>query len=304
MGAWLIGMGAGLPSYAQVFAQSQHFLAVILKQLVIIQVRSKWLAALCFVVLGVVKLPLESRAEAHLRAEGSLPVRGDFRLREDLGQLAFAASLGGLRSLVASMTYLQAFTAFERSRWDKVESLHNLTTQLQPRYAGYWDDAATRMAYDAASFYLNDPSRPRLYRNQLYRKNFERGIRFAEDGSKELPQSYLLHERLGEFYFRLVAVPEQKLLFPPDYRKAGEHYLASFENGGLPKNRRFAAYAFARVPDAPDLWQRAYDLLKGTISAGYESPTMVTVVKELEEKLHIPTEQRLKLSAQMPNEPR
>ena len=255
--------------------------------------RNTWLAIVCFLLIGLIKLPLEQRGAKFLRAEGLLPPSEGFRLRDDLGQLAFAATLGGLRSLVASMTYLQAFTAFERSNWAQVESLNSLTTQLQPRFYGYWDDAATRMAYDAASFYLYDKSRPGLYRNQLYRRNFERGIAFAEEGVRQLPNDRRLHERLGEFYFRLVGTPDQKLLYPPDYRKAGEHYLESYLDGGLPKNRRFAAYAWARVPDSPDLWQKAYDLLKQTHATGYRSPTSVSTLKELEVKLNIPLEKRL-----------
>ena len=263
--------------------------------------RPKYLALALFLLLGVAKLPLEQSIAQQMRESGSLAHAMDLRLRDNLGQMAFAATLGGLRSLVASLTYLQAFTAFERSNWAQVESLHRLTTQLQPRYAPYWDDGSTRLAYDAASFYLYDTSRPTLYRNQLYRQNFENGVNFAEEGLQHLPDSKQLHERLAEYYFRLAGTADQKALCPPDYRKAGEHYLKAWENGGLPVRRLFAAYAFSRVTDAPDLWKHAYHILMDFYNRGYRSPTSVSTIKELEKKLQITDSSRI--NAQTPPPP-
>jgi hypothetical protein len=52
--------------------------------------------------------------------------------------MGYAATLGGMRSLVASVSYLQAFIAFENTDWARVESLLTLTSSLQPRLELYW----------------------------------------------------------------------------------------------------------------------------------------------------------------------
>lgn len=262
--------------------------------------RLKTTALLVFLLIGILKLPLEHRAQISLRESGCLRPPASFSLRENLGQMAFAASLGGLRSLVASVVYLQAYTAFERSNWAQVESLHSLTTQLQPNYPPYWDDAATRLAYDAASHFLYDAQRPTLYRHQLYRQYFERGVGFAEAGTTHLPNSKLLHQRLGEFYSRIVGSPEQKRLTPPDHLKAAEHFLAAHANGALDWTERAAAYELARLEDAPEQWRTAYRILRRTYDQGYRLPTAINTLIDLENRLNIPPGQRIREAPQLP----
>jgi tetratricopeptide (TPR) repeat protein len=253
---------------------------------------SKAWAIAVFLIIGIVKLPLEQRACEQMKSTGTLKAPVAPTLRENLGQAAFAASLGGLRSLVASVVYLQGYSAFERGRFDQVESLYALTTQLQPRYPLYWDDAATRMALDAASHYLYDDKRPRLYRNQLYQQHFQRGLEFAEQGVKHLPDSKLLHQRLGQFYSRLGAPNDQKALVSADPLKAGQHYMLAYKNGALPFTERFAAYEYAKLKDAPAQWREAYDILRRhdvmTRRQGVVLPTTVGLIKELGQRLGLP----------------
>ena len=107
------------------------------------------LAALAiFIAGGIAKLPLEQRLSDDLHAKALLEEPVGIDMRENLGQMGFAASLGGLRSLVASITYLQAYSAFEDVDWGKVDSLMTITTRLQPREAIYWDDAAWHQAWN------------------------------------------------------------------------------------------------------------------------------------------------------------
>jgi hypothetical protein len=256
--------------------------------------RLKLTALAIFLIIGMCKLPLERSAQTAMREAGSLKTPASLALREQLGQMAFAASLGGLRSLVASVVYLQAYTAFERSNWAQVESLHTLTTQLQPNYAQYWDDGATRLAYDAASHYLYDTARPDLYRRQLYRQYFGRGVDFAQSGAAVLPASRVLHQRLGEFYSRIVGSPEQKQLVPPDHRLAARHFILAHQHGALDWTERAAAYELAKLPDAPEEWALAYRILKKYHERGIRVPTASTLIKDLENRLKVPAEQRVK----------
>jgi hypothetical protein len=241
-------------------------------------------AIILFLGLGIAKLPLEQHSTTTLRSAGALNAPTDLGLRENLGQMSFAASLGGLRSLVASITYLQAFAAFENVDWGKVDSLMTLTTRLQPNFGVYWDDAASRMGYDAASYYRYDESRPTLYRNRLYREHVARGIEILNEGLQRLPNDSKLHQRLGEFYARR--------LEPPDHVKAGEHFLLCSQNGGLKVYERMAAYEWAKVEDRPTQ-KRAYDILRSSYLRGLKLPSVIITLKALEKSLQIPPWQHI-----------
>ena len=70
-------------------------------------------ALVVFLLLGVVKLPVEQAVSARMKEARMLEGSLDLGLWENLGQMGFAASLGGLRALVAAVTYMQAYVAFE-----------------------------------------------------------------------------------------------------------------------------------------------------------------------------------------------
>lgn len=241
-------------------------------------------ALLAFMLLGVVKLLPEQAATDCMRNAGLLGQRLDFGLRENLGQMGFAASLGGLRSLVASITYLQAFAAFENVDWARVESLFGLTTSLQPRHDLYWDEAACHMAYDAASHYEHDLSRPELYRQNLYDTHVQRGIQFVERGLVFNPQSYRLHELLARLC-------EQRLR-PPDRRRAAYEYREAFIHGALPYTGRFCAYNLLHLNE-PEADQLAYKLLKASYDLGSRSPTHLKNLRLAEQRLNLPPQQRI-----------
>lgn len=246
--------------------------------------KRKLQALLALMLLGGLKLPLEHHAQAELRSHNVLYAPLDYNSRDAVGQLGFAATLGGLRSLVASVTYLMGFTAFEDVNWARVDMLFGLTTLLQPRFDVYWDDASGHMAYDAASFYNYDETRPSLYRKQLCRQYVQRGIDYLTDGLRHLPESDKLHASLGHLYAR-----RQQ---PADHDLAGQHYLLAFQNGGLPMYERLAAYEWAQLDNSPARWKQAYEILKrarttlkrlGVVPAG-----LTNALHTLEEKLAVP----------------
>jgi hypothetical protein len=244
-----------------------------------------WRPLLAFLLLGFIKLLPEQRATAYLREQGVLGQRLDFGLRENLGQMGFAASLGGLRSLVASITYIQAYTAFEKVNWAEVDSLLSLTTSLQPRLDLYWKEASERMAYDAASYYEHDTSRPELYRYNLYDQHVTRGLDLVKRGLTFNPQSYRLHELAARLY--------ESRQRPPNYRSAAYHYREAFVNGALPFTGRFAAYNLIKLNE-PAADQMAYKYLKASYDLGSRTPTHLQNLRLLEQRLNVPLPQRIK----------
>ncbi len=243
------------------------------------------IAVLVFIVLGIAKLPLEQRATQRFREHGIITAPVNLGGLENAGQTVIAGALGGMRSLAASMTYLQAFAAFEEVKWSEVESLLTLTTRLEPRLDFYWDDAGTRMGLDAASYYRYDKSRPSLHRRKNFREYVQRGIEFLDEGLKHCPQSHRLHERLAFFYTERVE--------PPDHRQAAQHYLAAFRNGGLAFNQRAAAYQMVLIPDDREAWQQAYTILLSTYNRGRPYSSVLRDLRILEQRLNVPPAQRI-----------
>ncbi|TLD71427.1 hypothetical protein FEM03_07830 [Phragmitibacter flavus] len=245
------------------------------------------LGVLLFLMMGIVKLPLENHLSHSLRDQKLIPNPPALSLRDSLGQMGFAATLGGLRSLVASITYLQAYVAFERVEWGKVDSLMTLTTLLQPLEPSYWDEASWHMAYNAASNYLNDEKIRAALRQKLFRDHVQRGINILNEGLKFLPNHPRLLIKLGDIYNT-----ESPARRSPDGRKAAEYYLAAHANGAQGFYERIAAYELAKFEDRPSQ-QQAYDILKRYYDQDTFNPTMRRLLPELEEKLQIPAIQRI-----------
>lgn len=235
-------------------------------------------ALLALLLLGVVKLPVEQEVSARMKEARLLEGKVDLGLWENLGQMGFAASLGGLRALVASVTYMQAYVAFENVEWAKVDSLFQLTSRLQPRDVSYWDEAAWHMAYNAASNYLHSDRVEPIMRGKLYHTHIDRGVQILEDGLRYNPDNARLLSRLGDIYAK------RKI----DPAKAGEIYERVFKLEGLQRYERFAAYEYLKSTDR-DLWRKAYDLLKASYDReGPKFPAVVDGIKELEKRLSIP----------------
>ena len=243
-------------------------------------------------LLGIVKLPLEQRVTAHLRAEHLLEEPISVGALESMGQSGMAGILGGLRGLVASILQLRAHVEFTRVNWAQVDSLYRVVTRLQPRKETYWDEASWHMAYNASGHYLYDETRPNEERGTLYHQHVKRGIEILQEGLQFCPDSSRLWERLADIYFRKSY----------EFKKAGDAYWKAYELGGLSFTRGFAGFAYAQASDR-ESWQKAYDILKPDYDKGRVTPGLVQHLKEVERYLHIPPDQRIKDAAPIPKVP-
>ncbi|MEQ1747922.1 MAG: hypothetical protein ABL974_00760 [Prosthecobacter sp.] len=230
----------------------------------------------------MLKLPVEDTATRQFRAANLLSPPLDVGIGEQIGQMAFAASMGGLRSLIASITYLRAYRAWENIEWAKVDSLFQITTRLQPRYQNYWDEASWHMAYNAASSYLyNEEIEPKV-REKLHKEYVQRGIDILNEGLRFLPDDARLWNALAEIYDRRVHDP----------KKAAECYLEVHRISHNDRYARFAGYQYAQTSD-PELWQKAYTLLKTAYDKKQRQPSVIEQIKNLEDKLKLPLMQRI-----------
>ncbi len=244
--------------------------------------KRKLQALIVLLLLGVVKLPVEEHATRSLRQQRLLSQPLNIGFWDNLGQVGFAASLGGLRSLVASITYLQAYEAWTNVDWARVDSYFQLATALEPRFEKYWDEASWHMAYNAASYYLNNKDLNAAVRGKLYHDYIQRGEDILLQGLKVLPDSPRLWNALGEFYQRRVMDP----------KKAADCYMEVFRLTRNARYARFAGYQYSTTSD-PVLWQKAYDLLKEAYDKKVRPPSLINTLKQMEGQLKLPTEKRI-----------
>ena len=240
------------------------------------------LAAL--LVFGVAKTPPERALDAahrqlHLRA-----VNFDLGLREQIGQLSFIAALSGFRSLVADTLFIQAHVAWERTEWYRMLLLFRQVTTLQPRVLLFWDMAAWHMAWNASAAAINDSSQPRLaLRVKAQREYFALGKDFLERGIKNNPDRPQLYEALARLY-------RDKY---NDHERASEYFgKAADLPGAMSYDRRFAAYELSYCEGRE---REAYERLRMLYESGEKErlPTLIKRLKLLEEKLNLPSEQRI-----------
>jgi hypothetical protein len=244
--------------------------------------KHKILGVLLLVILGVVKVPMENHVAQTLKAAQLRDEPISLGLRETVSQMAFAASLGGLRSLVASITYLRAYVAFEDRDWGRVDSLMTLTTRMQPKEPMYWDEAAWHMAYNAATNTQQREDLRAAIRNKEFREYVLRGLKITEEGLVYNPDNPKLLIRKAEIY-------RDRLKDP---RPAAEAFLLAAKKGAKPFYERMGAYELVKLGEPQDL-QQAYEILKRHYDQGFRYPSVLRDLDVLERKLNIPPAQRV-----------
>jgi len=247
----------------------------------------KTLALLLLVLVGLVRLPMEERLSRELQEQQLVEEPPNWSVLEGLGQMGMAAAVGGLRSLVASMTYLAAYGAFEDVNWEGVQRFMAVTTRLEPHNPSYWEEASWHMAYNATAYYQRDKSLRPAIRNKLIREHIQMGKDILEEGLRYLPNNPSLWLRLGQIL--------QDKQF--DDRRAAEAYLECYAKGGQKYQyaERMAAYEMVKLSDRPS-WERAYEILKKYYDKGMrqKGTSIMRDLPILEERLNIPKDQRVK----------
>lgn len=235
-------------------------------------------------LFGAARLPFEVRLQEEQQAIFLRPAVVDMGLREQVGQLGFLAALGGFRSLVASILWIQSHTAWEATEWGRMAALFETIFVLQPRSLIYWDLASWHMAWNAAAAARSNPDQPsEALRQRAERQYQELGRDMLERGIRNNPDRYLLYERMG-------ILLRDKF---EDYCGAAEMFAAAAKFPDAPRYLpRMAAYAWAQCPGAE---RTAYEHLRALYEQGESQhlPALLRYLGEMEEKLGIPVDQRL-----------
>ncbi len=138
-----------------------------------------------------------------------------------------------LKSPVAVVLWLQAFTAWEKKEWEPMAKLMQEVLLLQPHQVLYYMMASWHMAWNAS----NDAAKKgdaKLYDNYV-----QQGRKILEAGIRQNPESSLLYEQLG-------VLLRDKM---QDHLAASKAFAQAAALPGAPFYlRRFAAYELASSP--------------------------------------------------------
>ncbi|MDB4783492.1 hypothetical protein OAG39_02620 [Verrucomicrobiales bacterium] len=155
---------------------------------------------------GFVRIPMEMSTEQMLKEQGFRDWSPSMSAREQLTQASFVGSVGGFRSLIASIYDLRAHQAFRDKDWASVEKFRGVTTSLQPRFAKHWDLAAWDLAWNAYAYYRNKSEWTEngveswQMKNIMMPRYLEKGLEFAKQGAEWVPESYRLAMVVGDIY--------------------------------------------------------------------------------------------------------
>jgi hypothetical protein len=241
----------------------------------------KFVFALALIALAFLptKLKLESDLTHYRIATGPLSID----VRERIGQTAFVAVLGGFRSVIADLLFIDAHAAWERTDWTNLLLRLRQATELQPHAIMFWDIAGWHMAWNASIAAQNDESRSPTARQRASREYIELGRDFLSRGVANNPNKPQLYEALARLY-------RDRL---HDHAQAADNfYKASRLPGCASYDERFSAYELSWCPGRE---AEAYERLRTLYLRGEKErlPTLIARLKAMEEKLQIPTEQRV-----------
>lgn len=239
------------------------------------------LLLVALLVFGAARMPFEAKLGRDLRAANLFPPPLEIDTREKIGQTSSAVALGGLRTLVATFLNLRAFTFFTEQRWDDVEGTFETIVDLAPRTRYYWDTGSWHMAYNAASYYLNDSKLPALRRREVWRSSIVKGRAFLERGVRNNPDDWNLLASLG---FLLSDSNKFPAFRDPNetFAAAAEAYRKSAETGkALGYVKRSWFYSLARVEGRE---REALTLGRSLYDAGEQNrtPTLLMLLIVLE----------------------
>jgi hypothetical protein len=196
---------------------------------------------------GTVRMPFEAGLGKELRVANLAPLPLEIGTQERIGQTSSAVVLGGLRTLVATFLNLRAFTFFQEQRWDDVADTYDTIVDLAPRTRYYWESGSWHLAYNAASYYLNDSTLPALRRREAWRASIARGRAFLERGIRNNPDDWSLHANLGFLLSDLNKFSAFRDTDETFLAAANAYHHAGESENAMPYVHRAELYSLARV---------------------------------------------------------
>ena len=238
---------------------------------------------------GAAKLHFEDQLSQDMIAQRLIQPPIKEITKRQLGQTGSAAALGGLRAPMASIWNLRAFLHFENLDWIKLEQAYDVITTLQPQTSHYWETGAWHLHTNASVHYKEDPDLSPFRRRALQKEYIEKGSDFLEEGIKQNPDNWKLHNALAKIWS-----DHYKL---PDLERSVRHYNDSLACDSLPDFRRtmferFRFYTMTRIPSHYDKALKEGVRLYNA-SEQNRTPSLVNDIFALQNALNVKTQDRI-----------
>lgn len=195
---------------------------------------------LALLLAGLAKVPLERSFTAELRDRNLIPPALTRERWNQLGQTGLAATLGGLRSVIAVIWNLRAHAHFADQEWYELERDYELITALDPYNPFYWNLGGWHLAYNAASAARANRDLPEAERLLIEREYLEKGDAFFRRGLSYLPNDVFLWSQIANLW----TSPYKR----PDLERALPAWKEAAERGQNPVYRRRYLYTLAQIP--------------------------------------------------------
>lgn len=260
--------------------------------------------AAVIIVSGLLRAPYQDNLLSRMRAAGFHPEHEDTPILSQLGVESAVVVLGGLRYLVAAGFQIETVDLWEAHNWEELSEKYRFITMLQPKDPEGWRTWGWHMAYNASAWYQLDSQQKPEIREALARHYIDRGKAILIEGLKWNPDDVWIYRDLANIY-------KEK---DKDFCSAADVYLAGSKVEDAPSFMyRFYGYM---VADCPGREKEAYEALKGVYDYGFRlltnakendasaetindgiravwKPTLITSLRELEEKLDIAAADRI-----------
>lgn len=195
---------------------------------------------IALLVLGLARVPFERKYMDELTERNILSPSLSLGVYNDLKQSSFAGVLGGLRSVVATLTNLEAYGHFENQEWYELKKAYQTCVALDPHNLYYWQSGGWHLAYNAAADAKNNRNLKNVQRRVLEKEFIAQGDEFFRQGAKANPKDGSMWAEIG----RLWTSPFKY----PDYVKASEAWEKAASLSSNKIYQRSLVYSMARVP--------------------------------------------------------
>ncbi|MEM8549291.1 MAG: tetratricopeptide repeat protein [Verrucomicrobiota bacterium] len=207
-----------------------------------------------------------------------------------LGQGLMIGLLGGFRTIIADLVFIQVNSTWERKERIETEALIRLTTAIDPRPMFFWLNGSRMIAYDMPVWRIREAGGfdvvPQSIQDRIMAEQAERGLDYINEAKAYHPNDYRIPLENGQVIYNKIKDTERALPFyleayrseyGPDF--AGRIYAELLRQ----LNRDEEAYAFYRqhlseLPEETPLPRRN---------------VVVERIRELEEELNLPALKRL-----------
>jgi len=244
------------------------------------------LAAAVLVVAGYALRPLQQPAWEKVRA--TQPELNLDDIQGALGQGLIVGVLGGFRTIIADLLFIEIYTEWEDRNRARVETLLGLVTAIDPRPMFFWRNGAGMIAYDIPIWRMREigrlPEIPEAVQQAIRHEQAQRGIAFLDEGLQYHPGNPRLLVLKAQIYLNRLE----------DTETAAQIYKQAWEAGGPYFTARIHAELLRRL----DRKREAYAFLKELVprlpadSPAARREVVIERIRDLEDALGIPPAER------------